>query len=323
MKNFVLKDINPEKVLSFEAFLKEMNDFVGLISVLSGPYVSAKNLVKSENNVKLELNENDFSVLFDGDLENGIPTKGDFQLKQQAKKLLHVKYTIGKVKPYAMQIILDCDSESIVKTEFEKVFHRTISYESEQFIKEVPENRVIEEEQSEPGNHTFEENEALINAEDKNDIHIQEASNTAEKEETNVEFESQDEVVEEIEKLSEKVLDSIHQMDELLNELQAICHDITRGASGEFSKAEISKHALENGATIEMINTTENGYQVSFRKGMLENDAEISFFLERDDEIVFSVYLSSAGIGRLTSTSNRAEMIIEKVKNQLGLTNKL
>ena len=45
--------------------------------------------------------------------------------------------------------------------------------------------------------------------------------------------------------------------------------------------------------------------------------SEVSFFLEQGDELVFSIYLSSAGNGQITAQGTKGERTIKRVKDRL------
>ena len=295
MKNFVVKDIEPSKAESARAFLKEMNDFVLLISHVKGPHIAEQYLTDSEGTLSLEREENGYEATFSGHHENEKMQTANFQLSENGTKLFEARYTVGAIPPYDMFVMLNCSNGHLVKAELELAFKRDFSHESEQLMKtDLPTGQST----SQPVKKAVEQKEVEKEVPaDKSSVPDQEA----------------DTVTEEIEALSEKVMQSIDEVQEIIGRLNALCHDLTRGGSGNFSTATLSEEILENGATVLLFDKENDGYKVTFRKGMLDEQAEIAFFLEHETKLVFSIYISSSGVGRISASK---QFTIKQVRKQ-------
>ena len=103
----------------------------------------------------------------------------------------------------------------------------------------------------------------------------------------------------------------------MISMLNNLSHDLTRGATIDFGDHKVESKKLENGATVEMVDDESNEYKITFRKGSLDNMSEVSFFLEKGSELIFSVYFSSEGTGRIATTSEQSDLIIKRVKYHL------
>lgn len=331
MKNIVLKDVNPDKLLKLEAFLQEMNYFTGLVTNFNGPALSVSNVkVNAENKrSQFQLQENGFLVSFNAEVDEDQPKQVDFLINEGKKCLFQAKYTIRNTAYYALQVILNCDSESIINEELIQRFERDFSAEAhvnmtqsleqlrekeEQNPEKAIENEqpiLLDEEEQLDETHMFSENEELIDElATKQSEHVVVDEDLTEEEDVKEE----EEISLALTQLSEKIMHAIQDADQIIGMLNDISHDLTRGGSENFAEEKVREQTLENGATVQMIDIEGEEYRITYRKGMLDADAEISFFLERGDQLIFSVYLSSDGHGKISA---RGENIIQHVKARL------
>ena len=317
MKQFVLKDINPEKVTDFGTFLKEMNDMVVLITTASGPFVNPKNMVHTDDSDTFELNatENNYTVEFAGDKKDNKVTAGVFLLKEGKTKLLEASYTIGDIHPISIRVVLNCEGENLVEEEFYTAFERDFSHEAHQYmttpLSEI--NAINQPSEAEVEDLAMEEV-----ADEINQLENEIDTNTEEEEiENTQESTEQEEIIEELNQLSDKVLHSIQEVREIIVSLSQTCYDLTRGATLDFREEELIKQTLPNGAVIEMIDIDENGYKITFRKGSADSISEISFFLEKEGQLIFSLYLSSNGNGKISTGGDQSTIVLKKVKDNL------
>jgi len=304
MLHFVLEDIEPTKAKSFENFLAEMNDIAVLASMANAPFIAADLLEEPEPGVfGFTRSENDFEASFKGKMENNQAVNGYFTLREDGRRIIEVSYSIADGKPIDLRAKFNCEGESMMRSELERAFERDFSFEAHEYMKQPLEEEkpVIEEEVDE--------------VELKED-HL-EGTKPEQHEEPVDEQELEDEVSEEIKHLSQKVLDAMDEVDEIIHKLNDLFHDITRGATGNFGNKQLNEETLENGAIVQMIDDETNGYKVTFRKGVLGNMSEVSFFLEQGDELIFSIYLSSAGNGQITAQGTKGERTIKRVKDRL------
>jgi len=127
------------------------------------------------------------------------------------------------------------------------------------------------------------------------------------------------EISREIDALSQRVMEAMLESSEMIVLLNEMSYDFTRGAAPNISTMRIDEQVLENGATVELIDARENGYSVTFRKGSLNEMTEVSFFLEREGALIFSVYFSSVGNGKISAAGQHAEQVINRLVNYIGV----
>lgn len=311
MLHFVLEDINPEKVESFDAFLREMNDIAVLTTVASAPFVSSDDLKSDEEGkYKLNLSEDIFDIVFKGEMVSGKVVSGYFEVKDDGKKIVETSFTVRENSAISLRVKLNCEGESLARTELERAFERDFSHEAHQFMKQpLPVDEPI----------NIEAEDEAQNVEDPVSTEGPEMETSANVEENDfVEaVKETTEITEELESLSQKVMDSMIEVRSIIDTLNGLCHDLTRGQTADFSETALNEQTLENGARVLMIDQDSNGYKVTFRKGMLDEMSEVSFFLEKDGELVFSVYLSSTGTGQISAQGENGEITIKRVKDQL------
>ncbi|NOQ75596.1 MAG: hypothetical protein GQ574_26535 [Crocinitomix sp.] len=322
MLHFVLADIDPTKAHSFELFLKEMNEIALLITVAGAPFVSHEALILDEVTglSTFKVVEGDYEVRFKGQTVNGTIASGYFEVFEDQKRLLEISYSIKPNSAIALRAKLNCEGEYMVREELERAFERDFSQEAHEYMKkpleelrkpklEVPDAKELLEELRPSEIESPSENVAPSS----ND----EAETLAEEDvEQNVE-EDLEEITEELSELTEKVQGAIIDTQYMIAMLNNLSHDLTRGATINFGERKCETKTLENGAMVEMLDDDSNDYKITFRKGSLDEMTEVSFFLERDDVLIFSVYFSSEGVGRIASSSDQSNIIFKKVKHHL------
>ncbi|MFT5823838.1 MAG: hypothetical protein ACI8ZM_005101 [Crocinitomix sp.] len=320
MLHFVLEDINQTIAKDFALFLKEMNEISVLISVANAPFVShdALNVDEASGLSTFKLSEGDYEVRFKGKSENDAVVSGYFEVFEDQKRLLEISYSIKEDAAIALRAKLNCEGEYLVREELERAFERDFSQEAHEFMKkpldelrkpklEISDLTDLSEEMSSNIIETPSEN----NGPELND----ETETFVEQDER--ETESLEEITEELSELTQKVQDAIIDTRHMVALLNNLSHDLTRGATIDFGERELDTKTLENGATVEMLDDESNAYKITFRKGSLDDMTEVSFFLEKEDELIFSVYFSSQGVGRISSSSDQSNIVFKKVKHHL------
>jgi hypothetical protein len=214
-----------------------------------------------------------------------------------------------------LRVKLNCEGEYLVREELERAFERDFSQEAHDDM-----NKTLEELRK-PKPNIADEIEDLAIDTDEDDF---EHNNATLKDETETnlepvleEVEDFEEITEELSELTQKVQDAIVDTKMMIALLNNLSHDLTRGATINFSTHELEAKTLENGAKVEILDDESNAYKITFRKGSLEDMTEVSFFLEKEGVLIFSVYFSSEGVGRVTSSSEQSELILKKVKYHL------
>lgn len=308
MLHFVLSDVNPEKVTQFESFLKEMNDLLFLVSIGQGPFINSKNLISDEQgvNYRLEAVENDYKVVFTGIKSNEKVKTGNLEVLFNNKSIITASYSVVDNHPISIRFIIDNGGEDIARKELERAFKRQISHKSISLINQKAAAKVEIT--------TFESQEEIFH----NDIAESQVNPTTSKDD----FETRDEDIElseDLENLSKRILHSIVEVNEMIILMNNLSHDFTRGASPDLSEIPLEEQELENGAKIQLIDLEENGYKLTFRKGSLDNIAEVSYFLEKDEELIFSVYFSSTGTGKIVVGGTKSDLLLKKLKSELDL----
>ena len=301
MKHFVLHDINPDKVNNLDIFLDEMNDISILITVANVPHISADQLEFDEGRrtASFKLVDDEYTATFVAKLDSEKVRSGHFEVFEGGRRLIDVSYTISDDKPIDLRAKLNCEGENLAKSEFERSFERDFSHESYQLMQAPLSGTELREKSS------VARGSAELIAEYEQGL--VESNDTTEG----------GEVTEDLEVVSDKVMSAIKEVKNIVHSLNNLCHDLTRGGTADFSTSIINSEILENGAIVEMIDEHTNGYKITFRKGTLDEMSEVSFFLEKEDELIFSVYISSVGNGKIASSSDQSKLILQKVRNHL------
>lgn len=306
MKHFVIKDIDPLKAKKPDLFLKEMNDLAVLISVAEAPYIDANDLVFNEDksSCQLRAEAGDFEAKFKAKIEDGNIVNGQFDLFEDGKTIASIFHSVRDEQPIDLRVKLNCEGADLARSELIDNFERDFSYEAhvamETPLEELQPKNIEEEidpvdferdeipqEMEEDPIETFKEN---------NDPDIYE---------------------EDITDLSDRVKQSLKDAEAMLEELSALCYDLTRGKTKPFAGLPLNKETLANGAEVEFFDQDEEGYQVTFRKGRLGELSEISFYFEKDGDLIFNLYFSSAGSGKIIVGSNQQEVVLKRVKDKI------
>lgn len=304
MKHFVINDIDPVKASDLALFLKEMNDLAVLISVAEAPLVSADDLTYNDDytTCQLKVSEGFFEALFKAQLLDNKIVNGQFDLFEDGKTIASVFHSVRDDQPIDLRVKLNCEGEDLAKSELIDNFERDFSYEAHQDM-----NKSLEElREKEIDKNVLEKPES-----DKEEVvHVDELEM--------VEEESEGEnCEEEILELSEKVRNSLNDAKVLLDDLSALCYDLTRGKTVLFADKPLKMETLDNGAQVEFLDLESNGYQITFRRGSLGGLSEISFYLEKEGELIFNLYFSSTGEGKIVVGNSQSEIIAKRVKDRI------
>jgi hypothetical protein len=285
--------------------------------VANAPFVSSDSLVVDESAglSTFKLIEGDYEVRFKGKTESDAVVSGYFEVFEDHKRLLEISYSIRPEASISLRVKLNCEGEYLVREELERAFERDFSQEAHEDM-----DKSLEELRKPKPNIADEIEELAIDTDEAPvennapELIVEDETYT---EPAIDEFEDLEEITEELSELTQKVQDAIvdtHTMIALLNNLS---HDLTRGQTINFGEFEFESQTLENGAKVELLDDESNAYKITFRKGSLDNMTEVSFFLEKEGVLIFSVYFSSEGVGRVTSSSEQSELILKKVKYHL------
>jgi hypothetical protein len=201
-----------------------------------------------------------------------------------------------------MDVHLDCDSELVIKKELETMFQKIIFFESEQFIENDETTLGVVADAS-----TADGEVVSGEADLSEDLPV----------ELPVTEDSKHSITILVDNLAPHLLNSIDETDVILNVLDGICHDITRGDAGKFGALPTQVETLENGAKVEFLDFLNHEYKVTFRKGILQGEIEVSFFLEKNTQLIFSLYLASDGTCQVTANGTDAERVAQSVKQSL------
>lgn len=323
MLDFVLKDVNPQKVTQFANFLAEMNDLTVLLTVAQGPYIAFKLAEQGANGFSLNLTENGYGAHFKGtgSADNG--KDGRFELQHETKKIAEVYFSVREGEAINMRVVLNASGEAIAKKELTRAFQRDFSQSAHNLMKsplqmlkdkiaeekvETELNTAIKEQVIASKEPEFQvESDAPVAPESDLQTTAENASKTTYEE---------GEITEELE-LTARAHEFFGDTRALLHSLNSVCHDLTRGATVNFSDFPLVTEKLENGAEVEMLDDENNEYKVTFRRGSLDDLTEISFFLEKNGTLVFSLYLSSAGTASITMQNNLGHIVRKKVEDCL------
>lgn len=319
MLHFVLADIDPTKASNFELFLKEMNEIAMLISVAGAPHVTHEALkINEETGLGLlALSEGDFEVKFKGKWQDGTVVSGYFELYEDQKRLLEISYSIRQGAAIALRTKLNCEGEYLVREELERAFERDFSQEAHVMMDTPLEE--LQKPKGETPELSIEENASIETEEssgfetliEQNDPLISQAG------EAIVEEEDLEEITEELTELTQKIQDAIKDTKYMIGMLNNLSHDLTRGATVNFGEFKTDTKTLENGAIVEIIDDESNDYRITFRKGSFDEMVEVSFFLEKGEELIFSVYFSTEGVGKISTTSSKSNIVFKKIKLHL------
>jgi hypothetical protein len=291
---FIVYDIAPEKATDFGAFIDEMNGVIQLITVANAPYISEADLDSKLTVTSLKKEENGYLALFEGIKEDGNQLKAEFYLTENSTMIFSAKFSRNDGNAMNLWVTLNCDNEQLVREEIVRAFERKVSQEGLDFIANGPE----------------EETE-----------NIQEPMQDAAVSESVTEHEnSQPELIEALPELPDELVYQLKSDAYLLAIFSAMAHDITRAGIAPMQTNELKDAVLENGAKIKLLDSQNERYKLTFRKGSLANLLEVSFYLETiQNQLILEVYLSSAGKGRLVSGFGNREANIQQAKSILAI----
>lgn len=323
MLDFVLKDVNPQKVTQFANFLAEMNDLTVLLTVAKGPYIAFKLAEQGENGFSLNLTENGYSAKFKGAGSADNAQDGRFELWHETQKIAEAYYAVREGEAVNMRVVLNVSGEAIAKKELTRAFQRDFSQSAHNLMKSplqalkerIAEEKVEDESEAIVKEEVEESKEAEFQGKADAPV-VPESGSQSKVENPSKPIFEEGEITEELE-LTPRAREFFADTRALLLVLNNICHDLTRGASTNFSDFPLVAEKLENGAEVEMLDDENNEYKVTFRRGSLNDLTEISFFLEKDGILVFSLYLSSAGAASITTQNNAGHIVRKKVADSL------
>lgn len=306
MLHYVVKDVNPNKVNHFDPFLKEINAIMFMLTLGKAPAVDGK-LLTEQGVQTFNVVDGDYSAVFEGEKINQKVLNANFNLFQGKMSILEIAYSITENQPIDMRIKLNAPGEKLAQSELERAFKNDFSFQSLSFMRSDANRTEVKQENSpsddiETQTETFESAQFL-----DREIH------TAKEAKSEIKLE----IEEEIAVLSTKVMNAIIEVNQMILLLNNLSYDFTRGSTPDLNKLELKEETLENGAIVQLIDADENNYSITFRKGSLDNMSEVSFFLEKDTNLIFSVYFSSMGYGKIAAGGEQAELTLKKIKNEL------
>jgi gas vesicle protein len=310
MKHFVLNDIDPVKAKNVELFLKEMNDLAMLLSVAEAPSFNEREVTFSEDKTTGEFkkSQGDFEVSFKATFQNGEIIKSQFDLLEDGKNIAAVHHSVQPDRPIDLRVKLNCEGEGLARNELEDNFERDFSHEAHNLM-----GKSLEELQTK----SVEKMDKTKEEDSSDQIHPHTDEKVVQDNSSETMHEPKKELTEEIQKLSERVQKSIRETQQLVQDLSDLCYDLTRGQTAIFTAENLQEEVLENGAKIEYLDVQNDFYQITFRKGSLDDTTEVSFFLEENGDLIFSVYFSSTGNGKITIGDSSNERILNRLKERL------
>lgn len=296
MLHFVIKDAEPTVLSNPEKIIKLFNDMVMLISAANGPALF-EDLLKIENDrAILEAQENDFHAKFDGGISDQYIQSGKFRLLEDGALVFEALFTINDETPTDVRVKLNCEGETLVRQELERELERDFSFEAEQYM--VGRNELNDE----TAKVTAGLNDKVSESDSNDDV-------------PKVQISSSDDITEvDLNELPFELEEDLYEPQIMLARLNGVVHDIFRGAIGDFSNESIGSETIENGAKIKFMDYTHESFLVTFRHGTLDQAVEVSFFLEEEEELIFSAHFSSDGYGRLSGSDSR---LLERIKRSL------
>lgn len=312
MLDVILRDVDPDKATNVTRYLKEMNDLVFLITIGKGPFV-AKSMVNNSSDLLLkgEVIENNFTAKFSAEIAHDSIKSAHFQLFEDAKQVISISHSVKKGEPIMMRVVLNSDGEIMGRNELEKGFKRQISHQATGWMsddQDINTEAVLASQ--------IDESNDLSNVKQGN---IEGQNYADQSEGFNEELkDSKMEMSREIDMLSARVIKAMQEAEEMIGLLNEMSYDFTRGSAPNITMMKIEEQVLENGAKVELIDAVENGYSITFRKGSLDDMTEVSFFLENEESLIFSVYFSSLGNAKISAAGKHAEHVINRLANYIS-----
>lgn len=308
MINFTIHDIAPEKTADFQAVLTELNELCFLITLGETPQLSV-DLLKSDDQktFKLDVKQGDYQLIFQASARNLIIRSFTFVLLKSGLKLAEVSCDIVEKTPINLNVQLNSDGETLIKKELERTFRRDFSHQTYQ---EMGTSLVSEEKMNPTINQQTTENktsEPSVETQENESFENSNPANTEEK----PRYASP--LIEEIIPTTPFLNQLLRNKFEILNRIHFLCHEITRGKTGDLREGIIENQTLENRAVIYFYDMDREGYLATFRLGELPNKTEFSFFLEYGNQLIFSLYFMTDLSGKMGTTNQNSGLIFKRI----------
>jgi hypothetical protein len=308
MINFTIHDIAPEKTADFQVVLKELNELCFLLTLGETPQLST-DLLKSEDQktFKFDLKQGNYQLIFQAIASSLTVRSFTFVLLKTGLRLAEVSCDIVKNTPITLNVQLNSDGEVLIKKELERTYRRDFSHQTYQEmahplssdveINPTINQQPIENESSEWSVETQKnepiENPILVPQEEK------------------PRYASP--LIEEVIPTTQFLNQLLRNKFEILNRIHFLCHELSRGKTGDLREGIIENQTLENGAVIYYYDLEREGYFATFRLGELPDKTEFSFFLEHEDQLVFSLYFMTDLSGKMGTTNQNSVVIFKRV----------
>ena len=308
MLNFTIHDISPVKVANYEAILKELNELCFLITLGETPLLS-KDLLRSEDQetFQIDLKLADYQLIFQAKSKDEVVSSFTFVLLKLGLKLAEVGCLIDENLPIALNIQLNSTSEALIKKELDRAFQRDFSHQTYQEMAhplhlEEEIHPTIKEETTDNKTSTL-----PVEPQKNEPIEPQSVPKIEEKPRYATPL------IEEIIPTTQFLNQLLRNKFEILNRIHFLCHEITRGKTGDLREGIIENQTLENGAVIYYYDVEREGYFAAFRLGELPDKSEFSFFLEQENQLVFSLYFMTDLSGKMGTSNQNSTVIFKRI----------
>ena len=228
MLDVIIRDIDLEKAGNIALYLKEMNDLVFLVTIGKGPFISSAIVTtKSESTQKGEVSENDFKAKFSGQMNGEWIQSAHFELFAGSNCIISITHSITDDAPIMMRVLINSDGEIMARKELEKGFKRAVSHQANQWMRDTKELMI------ENSDHLDIEEEVAIDSQEFNHNQSSDVQSGADE---NVSKVTQNEISLDIHDLSQRIRTSIIEVHDMINLLNEMTYDFTRGAAPNFSE---------------------------------------------------------------------------------------
>lgn len=173
-----------------------------------------------------EVAENDFKAKFLGEMNGEWIRSAHFELFAGSNRIISITHTIKDDAPIIMRVVLNSDGETMARKELEKGFKRTVSHQANQSMPD-PKERIIEN-----SDHRYIKEVAI----DSQEFDHDQSGDVQRREGENVLKVTQSEISLDIHDLSQRIQASIIKVHDMINLLNEIIYDFTRGAAPNFSE---------------------------------------------------------------------------------------
>jgi hypothetical protein len=308
MISFTIHDIAPEKTADFHAVLKELNELCFLLTLGETPQLST-DLLKSEDQkiFKIDVKQGNYQLIFQATASNLVVSSFKFVLLKTGLKLAEVSCDIFTNVPTVLNVYLNSDGEALIKKELERTFRRDFSHQTYQ---EMAHPLVSDEKINPTINQQPTESKSSESPVETQKNESFENSNPANKEEKHRYAAP---LIEEIIPTNQFLNQLLRNKFEILNRIHFLCHELSRGKTGDLREGIIENQTLENGAVIYYYDLERQGYFATFRLGELPDKTEFSFFLEHEDQLVFSLYFMTDLAGKMGTTNQNSGLIFKRI----------